>query len=166
MGAELVHRAADAFLRRVLVAAQRDADGAEVAALEIAQHDGRAFPVVQSVDRLVEVRGDFFKSAFGVVLPSIHFTSLPFPVQTTPLVAHDGRGDMEGAPVQPAAEHDLLGKCSREPRQIGENHLRDVLGTVRIAIHQPQRRRINQINVARDQFAKGVFGSVRNVIRK
>ena len=107
MGAELVHRAADALLRGVLVAAQRGSDGAEIAALEVAQHDGHAFPVVQAVDRLVEMRGDFFKSDFGVVLPSIHFASPPFPVNAPALVAHDGRGDMERAPVQPAAEHDF-----------------------------------------------------------
>src|SRR6185369_7558968 len=68
-------------------------------------------------------------------------------------------------PMQPAAEHDIGRKSRRHSRQIQKHGLGNVFGEVFIAVQKPERRGINQVNVAADDLAErgvraaaGVFG--------
>ena len=166
MAAQLFHGAADAFLRRVLVAAQRHADGAEVAMLEKAQHNRRPVAGAQLIDGLVQQGGDPLKLPFGVVLQIVHFSGLPFTILTAAFVSHERGGDVPCAPMQPAAQHDVLGNLPGQPRQIREHRLRDIFGPVGVAVDQPHGRRINEVNVTRHQFAKRLLRAVGGVLRK
>ena len=57
--------------------------------------------------------------------------------------------------MQPAPELDLTGERRRQARQIGEDRLGNILGQMGIALDEPDCRRIDQVQIAADQFAEG-----------
>src|SRR5580765_5265929 len=57
-------------------------------------------------------------------------------------------------------------KRARQASEVGEDGLRDVLGQVRVAIHESDGRGINQPEVARHQFAEAFFRTGLNVFRE
>ena len=85
---------------------------------------------------------------------------------TSALISHERSGNVPRAPMQPASKHDVLGKHPRQPRQIREYRLRDVLGPMGVAVDQPHGRRVDEVNVARNQFAKSLLRAIGDVIRK
>jgi hypothetical protein len=68
--------------------------------------------------------------------------------------------------VQPTAQHYSAGKRAPFFRQINEDHLRHILGQMCVLADQTSRRRIDKVDVARDQFPKGRFRPVRRVFRE
>src|ERR1700759_3351908 len=73
---------------------------------------------------------------------------------------------MTSASMQPPPKRHLSGERVRHASQIRKNDLRHILGLMRVAQRQPDGRRIDQINVSADQFAKGRFRLSVRVIRK
>ena len=69
-------------------------------------------------------------------------------------------------PVQPSAQHGLAPKRSGPARQIGKDNLRNIVRQVGRTVHQARRRRINEVNVAGYQFAKGGFRAGPGIIRE
>ena len=66
--AEFINRAAHSFLRGVIAHAERRADGAEIALLEIAEHHRVAIFVSEFIDGVVEEGRDFLPVFVGVVV--------------------------------------------------------------------------------------------------
>jgi hypothetical protein len=99
-----------------------------------------------------------------VILESIHFDSLPFPRLTAAVASERFRGYETGMPVQPGSEHDLSGQLLRQPGQVHENNLCDILRKSLIALHQPERRGMNKIKVAPHQRPESRFRTIRYVI--
>ncbi len=63
---------------------------------------------------------------------------------------------MRGA-IQPTGEHDSLSQGAGFARQIGEHHLCYVLGEMCIPRQLPHRRRVDEVDMARNEFAERSF---------
>ena len=95
----------------------------------------------------------------------IHFNGLPFAGLTTALTAH-GLGRYEASvPMQPAAEHDIVGKRSSHASQINKYRLGHILRQMWVTIDESESGRINQVHVAGDQFTKGSFRASLDIFR-
>src|SRR5207247_2285051 len=68
--------------------------------------------------------------------------------------------------VQPSAEHRILLKSARQPREICKNTLGHVLRQVRVATDAPDRRRINEADVSADQLLEGRLRFVPDIFRE
>ena len=71
-------------------------------------------------------------------------------------------GGEAGRLVKPAGDHRVRAQPARLARQHDKDRLRDFLGLVRV-VHRAHRRRINQVDVPRDQRRKGRFGVAAGV---
>jgi len=160
----LLQGARHTLLRRILAAAQRFTDRAQVVLLKKSEQDRGAVLRSELVDRFVEDGRNLREVCRGVVLLYIHFDSLPFTELTTAIASHGFGGHKAGVTVQPSAQHDVFGKRASLACEVHEDGLSDVLRLMRVAIDQSYRRRINQIDVARDQFVEGRFRPVLHVI--
>src|SRR5262245_64986925 len=65
--------------------------------------------------------------------------------------------------MKPSGQHDIFGKGTRLPCEIGENQLSHVLCQMCVAARSSQRGGINEIHMTGDQFAEGGIGTVSNV---
>ena len=158
--------AVDAHARGVFIAAQGKAHGAEIALLEKPEQDRRAVFGAELGDGFIEQRRNLSQAGRGIVRLRIHLSCLVFTGFTAVLGAQGFAGDVEGVLVQPATEHNLAGKGAAFLSEANKNNLSDVLGQVRIAAHQTQRSGIDEIDVARDEFAKGGFRTVPHIFRQ
>jgi hypothetical protein len=161
---QLFQRAIDPFSGGLFGAAKRLADGAKVALLEKAGEDGGAILSAQLVDGIVEKWSDRRKIGVGLLIYGIHFNSVLFAQLAAALRTQGFTGDKTRVPVQPAAQHHIWRERPGQPRQVKEHGLSDVFGQMRVTIDQPQRGRIDQVNVALHQFAECLFGPVLDVL--
>ena len=99
-----------------------------------------------------------------VVVERSHFHGNLFAGFAAALRSHGFGGGVTRVPVQPASQHYIARQAARLARQIHEHHLRYVLGQRAVAAGHPQRRRINQINVPRDQIAERRLGMFSRVM--
>ena len=89
----------------------------------------------------------------------VHGDSLTFTVASATLRSYHLRGSVARGLVKPTCEHGPSRQRTSLARQIGENHLRHVLGEVGVASDLPHRGGVNQVDVPRDEFAEGRFGT-------
>ena len=132
--------------------------------LEKSEQDRGAVLRSELVDRFVEDGRNLREVCHGVVLLYIHFDSLPFTELTTAIASHGFGGHKAGVTVQPSAQHDVFGKRASLACEVHEDGLGDVLREMRVAIDQPHCCRIDEVDVARDQFVEGRFRAVLNII--
>ena len=90
-------------------------------------------------------------------MQGVHFHGFAFARLTAALAAQGLGGDVIGVLMQPSAQHDSSSQRAALPRQADEDHLRHVLCQLCIPAHQAQRRRMDKVDVARDQFPEGRF---------
>jgi len=57
--------------------------------------------------------------------------------------------------MQPASERGICVKVRGRAREVGENHLGDILGSMAVSIDQPEGGGINKVDVTRHQLAEG-----------
>ncbi len=62
------------------------------------------------------------------------------------------------AGVKPAGQNFTMRQRGRLAGQIGKNHLYDIFGQVRIAVHLPERGGINQVHMTLHQFGESGLG--------
>src|SRR5207247_8454515 len=130
------------------------------------EQDRRAVLCSQLGECFVKEGGNFCQVGRGVVWLDVHFDRSPFTELTTTIASHGFGGDEASVTMQPSAKHDAFGKGAGLAGEVHKYGLGDVLRQVRVAIHQPQRCGINQIDVAQNQFTEGGFRAVLHVIRE
>ncbi len=82
---------------------------------------------------------------------------LLFAMMTTLLAAHGLGGGEMSAGIKPADQGFAFRQGRGLAREIREDRLRHILREMRVAIHLPQRRRIDQVHVPPHQFGKGIL---------
>src|SRR5262245_31157895 len=92
-----------------------------------------------------------------------HFHRGLFAGLTASLATHRLGRSEGGMPIQPAGQDDAARQAPCLARQIGEDHLRYVLGQMTVPTHHPSRGRIHQIDMTTDQLAESRFGSFARV---
>src|SRR5206468_7712118 len=105
-----------------------------------------------------------FRSRVLVVVKRIHGRGLSFADLAAAFGAQRLRRCEASMPIEPAAEDHIARHRLRLARQVGKNHLRDVLRHVRIAAEPSERRGIDEVDVAFHQFTKRVFVASLDVI--
>ena len=156
---QFLQRPVHSHPRGIFRGSQRFAHRAEIALLEVAQQNRGAVPASELGNGFIEDGGNLSQAGAGVVPQRVHFHGLAFPGLTAPLAAHGPGGNMIRALMQPPAQHHPSGKRAALARQGDKDRLRHVLGQLCIPADQAERHRIDEVDVARDQFAKGRFGT-------
>src|SRR2546429_5906560 len=111
---------------------------------------------------LVEKRSKLFPIRFAVVVQPVHFQTPPFTSLTAAFGPRRLRGDETGMAIEPATEADFPGQRARLARQRREDGLRDIFRQMSVT-GLPHGGGIDQVDVTRDQFAKGLLGTLFHV---
>src|SRR5687767_2063237 len=96
----------------------------------------------------------------------VHFCGLPFAKLATPFGAQNAGCHKAGMPMEPASRDYIARKSARVASQIREHDLGHVLGSMCVAPDQPERRRIDHVEVAIDQFAKSRVRAALDILGK
>jgi hypothetical protein len=83
--------------------------------------------------------------------------------QPSTLFSTQGSRPDIAAAVQPRGQDGVSGEGGRFPCHIREDHLGYFLGTVVVSVHLPKRSRIDEIDMAPDQFRERGLGTVCGV---
>ncbi len=65
--------------------------------------------------------------------------------------------------MQPASEHDLFRQRTGLAREVGEDDLGHILGTMDVTVHATKGCGINEVHITGDPFAEGGFRTVGSV---
>ena len=163
IGPERVHGPAHAFLRGVLVQRQRTSDILPASALEETQHNGILICRTQGVHGVLEMRSKGLprRGRFSIGLGHIHRLRLASAAGA--VLAQGVDRLIPGDTIKPARQGVARSDGRRLTGQLDEDCLSDILGQSSLLNH-PQRSGINQVDVARHQFDKGLFSLAFHII--
>jgi hypothetical protein len=139
-------------------------DFAEVVVLEVAEQDGGTVGSVKRGHGFVEERFDIEPGGWdlysGIGMHGIHLRGEVLAVLTPGFAADDIDSGAAGDLVKPRGENGIRRKPVRLASEVHEHGLGDFLGQL-WGTDLAQRGRMDQIEVAPDDFTKGVLVAVR-----
>ena len=159
-------RAGDPHSRGILVASQRGPDRAKIALFKEAEQDRGAVIRAKQVDGFIKYRSDLGEVGLGMIVQGVHRCGLLFAKLTAAFGADRVARDKAGIAMQPAAEPTFASEFAGVLRKADEDGLRDILGKQGVALDDAQRGGIDEVDVARDQFTKGCFRAVLDILRQ
>ena len=153
------------FLGGVVAYSEGGTHRAEIAAFKKAQYQGITVRGGQRIQSRIEQGGRGGpRRILRRFSDRIHDSSLLFQHAVAFFAGDEFSGDKTRVPVQPAARHSDANQGRCLPRKIRENCLRHIRRQRPVAVHPPQRRRINLRHMASHQRRKGPFGSPLRVV--
>jgi hypothetical protein len=163
---QTLQRAGHAFLRRFVTNPECFRHLPRRLALEVTQKKSVPIGLAQFIQPHIQMRRDLFPGDIRLMVMGEHFvhgSGLLFAGASAHLGANGLGGDVLRHPMQPSRNHGASSQSLRVPRQSHKRPLSDILGQVGIADHSPGSR-IDQVNVAPDEFRKCRLRLVRRVI--
>ena len=155
--ADTLDGAAHPLLRGLFASAECFGHFTRRAAMKVAQEQGIAIAFGQLSQGIIEMGRDLFPNSVRFSgMQFIHGHSFLF-TSTTADIGTDGfdRKILRSA-MEPTGKNRAIGEPSSLPSERNENRLCDILREMRVA-HHPEHGRINDVNVAANQFCKCIF---------